>query len=126
MKTSFSKKEHVESALALIAILLIISILSHSTLIVEISVGLVFLTMIAPAVFYPVSFIWLNLSRVLGRVSSFVLLTCIFLLIVTPVGVLRKLLGKDRLRLAQFKKATSSVFEERNHRFVKDDLLHPF
>src|SRR5512143_3982988 len=112
MKTSFTKKENVESALALIAVLLIASVLTHSMIIVEVSIGLIFLALIAPAVFYPFSFLWLNLSHVLGRVTSFILLTVIFLIIVTPVGVIRRLLGKDRLRLAQFKKSTLSVFEE--------------
>jgi hypothetical protein len=126
MKTSFSRKENIESALALIAILLIASLFSHSALLIEISIAAVFLAMMTPVVFTPVSFVWLNLSRMLGRASSFVLLAGIFLIVVTPVGVFRRLLGKDRLRLAQFKKATSSVFEERNHRFIKDDILHPF
>lgn len=126
MKTSFTNKEHIDSALALIAILLIAGVFSHSMLVVELSIGLIFLALIAPVLYYPVSFIWLNLSHLLGRVSSFVLLTVIFLLIVTPVGVFRRLLGKDRLRLSQFKRATSSVFEERNHHFVKDDILHPY
>jgi polyferredoxin len=126
VKTSFTKKENVESSLALIAILLITSLIWHSALLIEVSIGLIFLALTVPAVFYPFSFIWLNLSHLLGRVSSFVLLAGIFVLVVTPVGVIRRLLGKDRLRLSQFKKAGSSVFEERNHRFVKDDILHPF
>ncbi len=126
MKTSFTKKENIESALALIAILLIAGVITHSMFIVELSLGLVFLALIAPVVFTPFSFLWLNLSHTLGRVMSFILLTVIFLIIVTPVGVIRRLLGKDRLRLAQFRKSTLSVFEERNHRFVKDDILHPY
>ena len=126
MKTSFTKKENVESALALIAVLLIASVFTHSIFIVELSIGLIFLALIVPAVFYPFSFLWLNLSHVLGRVTSFILLTGIFLILVTPVGVLRRLIGKDKLRLSQFKKSTQSVFEERNHLFDKDDILHPY
>ncbi len=126
MKTSFTKKENIESALALIAIILIAGVITHSMFIIELSIGLVFLTLIAPVVFSPFSFLWLNLSHTLGRVMSFILLTVIFLIIVTPVGVIRRLLGKDRLRLAQFRKSTLSVFEERTHRFVKDDVLHPY
>ncbi len=126
MRTSFTQKENIESGLALVAILLITSLVAGSMFTVKISVGLVFLLLIAPIVFYPFTFIWLNLSTILGKASSFVFLTVIFLLVVTPVGLFRRLLGKDRLRLSQFKKSTSSVFEERNHRFIKDDMRYPF
>jgi FtsH-binding integral membrane protein len=126
VRTSFTRKENVESGLAFIVILLLVSLVLQSTLIVKISIGLLLLVMVLPAAFYPISLIWLNLSRVLGKMSSFVLLTLIFLLIVTPVGLIRRLIAKDKLRLTQFKQSTSSVFEERNHRFAKDDILHPY
>jgi FtsH-binding integral membrane protein len=126
VRTSFTRKENVESGLAFIVILLLVSLVLQSTLIVKISIGLLLLVMVLPAAFYPISLIWLNLSRVLGKMSSFVLLTLIFLLIVTPVGLIRRLIAKDILRLTQFKQSTSSVFEERNHRFAKDDILHPY
>lgn len=126
MKRTFSQKENTESALALIVILLGASLFMHSRLLVELSIGLVFLVMIAPAAFYPFSFLWLNLSHLLGRISSFVLLALIFLFIVTPTALVRRMIGKDRLLLTQFKKSTLSVFHERNHRCVKEDILHPY
>lgn len=126
MKTTFTQKENIESGLALVVVLLVASLLFQSPLIIRISIGLVVLLIVIPAAFYPVSLLWLNLSHLLGRVSSFLILALIFLLVVTPVGLFRRLIGKDRLRLSQFKKTTTSVFEERNHHFVKDDLLHPF
>lgn len=126
MKTTFTQKENIESGLALVVVLLVASLLFQSPLIIKISIGLVVLLIVIPAAFYPVSLLWLNLSHLLGRVSSFLILALIFLLVVTPVGLFRRLIGKDRLRLSQFKKTTTSVFEERNHHFVKDDLLHPF
>ncbi|MGD0338586.1 MAG: SxtJ family membrane protein [Bacteroidota bacterium] len=126
MKTSFTPKENAESGLALIVILLIASLFRHSSLLVEISIGFIVLVMVAPVVFYPFSLIWLNVSRILGRISSFIILTLIFLVIVTPTALFRKIIGKDRLLLTQFKKTTASVFHERNRRFVKEDILHPF
>ena len=126
MKTSFTQKQHAESGLALIIILLLVSLFVHSSSLVQITIGLLILDMTVPVVFYPFTILWLNLSHVLGRIISFIILTLIFLLVVTPTALVRRLIGKDRLFLSEFKKSSSSVFHERNHRFVKEDSLHPF
>jgi energy-coupling factor transporter transmembrane protein EcfT len=126
MKTSFTQKEHAESGLALIVILLAASLFVHATFLVQIAIGLLILDMAVPVVFYPFTLIWLNLSHALGRIISFIILTLIFLLVVTPTALVRRLIGKDRLFLSEFKKSSASVFHERNHRFVKEDSLHPF
>jgi hypothetical protein len=126
MKTSFTYKEHAESGLALVIILLVVSLFRHSSFLVGLSIGLIILDMVVPVIFYPFTVVWLNLSHVLGKIISFVILTLIFLIVVTPTALIRRLLGKDRLLLAQFKESSSSVFHERNHRFVKEDSLHPY
>ena len=126
MKTSFTKKENAESGLALIIILLVASLYIHSTVLVGSAIGLLLIYMVVPVVFYPFTLLWLNLSYALGRIISFAILTVIFLLVVTPTAIVRKLIGKDRLFLSQFKKSSLSVFHERNHRFVKEDVLHPY
>ena len=62
-------------------------------------------TMTVPLVFRPLSVVWFGFSHVLGTVMSKVLLAAVFYLIVTPVGVVRRLLGHDSLRLRAFKAA---------------------
>jgi hypothetical protein len=126
MKTKFTQKEHAESGLALIIILLAASLLVPATILVQIAIGLLILDMTVPLVFYPFTLLWLNLSHVLGRIISFIILTLIFLLVVTPTALVRRLIGKDRLLLSEFKKSSASIFHDRNHRFVKEDSLHPF
>ncbi len=126
MRTSFTPKENTESGLALIVILLVASLFMHSTFLVELTIGLILLVMVIPAMFYPFSLIWLNLSHILGRIVACIILTLIFLLVVTPMALFRKMIGKDRLLLTQFKKATPSVFHERNHHYIKEDILHPY
>ena len=48
-------------------------------------------------------------------VMSRVVLTVVFFLVVTPVGLLRRLLGKDSLRVRAFKAGDESVMLTRNH-----------
>ena len=69
---------------------------------------------------------WFGLSHVMGTVMSKVLLAAVFYLIVTPVGVVRRLLGHDSLRLRAFKRGDASVLHPRHHVFVAGDLDKPY
>lgn len=51
--------------------------------------------------------LWWRLAHVLGWVNSRIILSVFFLVVLTPVAVLIRLLGKDLLRLRQWKKATT-------------------
>lgn len=135
MKTTFSKKENLESGLALILLLLIVSLfLFHKSkieieslvVVVEITCALVLLAMVIPSLFYPFTLLWLNLSHFLGKISSTILLSLIFLFVVTLTGLIRKALNKDRLLLREFKKKRESVFKDRNIIFKKENLETPY
>jgi hypothetical protein len=82
--------------------------------------------MTAPLLFRPLSVLWFGFSHVLGTVMSKVLLAAVFYLIVTHIGVVRRLLGHDSLRLRAFKAAGTSVMHERHHVFAPDDLDKPY
>jgi len=45
---------------------------------------------------------------------------------VLPIGVFRKILGKDSLQLNNFKKDSTSVFKSRTYTFFSEDLEKPF
>lgn len=64
--------------------------------------------------------LWMGLARVLGMVSNTVLLTVVFIFVVTPVGVIRRWRGKDRMTRIDGK-ATSN-FVGRDHLFTGKDL----
>jgi hypothetical protein len=87
---------------------------------------LILMTIILPIIFYPFAIIWFGLFELLSIISPAILLTIIFFLIVTPVGLIRRLLGKDSMRLRQFKKNKGSVMVDRNHLYTESDLLHTF
>jgi len=56
----------------------------------------------------------------MAEISNRVLLTIIFLLVVTPVGLIRRLRKKNSL--TYFDKNATSNFTGRNHTFSKKDL----
>jgi hypothetical protein len=87
---------------------------------------LTLLTMIVPSVFYPFAVVWSGLSKILNAVSSRIMMALVFFLFVIPVGIGRKWLGVDNLKLRQFKKSRESVMINRDHWYTEKDLEHTF
>lgn len=67
---------------------------------------------------------WMMIAKVLGFINSRILLSIIFFLILTPIALLMRLLGKS-----SFVKAAGtagSLFVTRNYVYTKADLENPF
>jgi len=82
--------------------------------------------MIVPQVFRPVAVLWFGLAHLLGAVASRVLMFVVFAVVVTPIGLIRRVLGKDSLRLRAFRSRADSVMVVRNHTFTASDLEKPY
>jgi multisubunit Na+/H+ antiporter MnhG subunit len=82
--------------------------------------------MVVPIVFKPAAWLWFGFARIMGSVMSKLLLTIVFIFLVTPVGIVRNLLGKDTLLLKRWKKDDLSVFLVRNHLFQSKDVEKPY
>ncbi len=79
--------------------------------------------LLLPKLLYPVAVFWFSLGNVLSTIVSPLLLTIVFLLIITPIGVIRRWLGRDPLQL---KTNSKSMFKERDHMFTASDLKNSF
>ena len=90
------------------------------------AVGVLLVTLLIPILLKPFAFFWFGFSKALGWVTSRIVLFVIFWGLVTPMGLIRKMMVKDSMRLRQFKKGGKSAFTERNHAFTASDLKYPF
>jgi len=91
-----------------------------------IAIGILLITLLIPILLKPLAFLWFGFSKALGWVTSRIVLFVIFWGLVTPMGLIRKAMGIDSMRLRQFKKGGKSAFTERNHEFMASDLKYPF
>ena len=82
--------------------------------------------MTAPQIFRPVSVVWLWFSELLGAAVSKIVMGIVFFGVVTPMGLWRRMTGKDSLKLRAFKAGAESVMCERNHMFIAKDLETPY
>jgi hypothetical protein len=87
---------------------------------------LILLTIVIPMVYYPFAVVWFGLAKLLAAVVPPVVLGILFFVMVTPLGLVRRMLGRDVLRLRQFKKGSASVMSHRDHVYTEADLKDTF
>ncbi len=121
-----SKKQVTDTAIVFAIVSAFIGVYYKTPVCQYISVILLFTVLIFPFFIKPLAFIWWNFSVVLSWLMSRIILTLLFIFIVTPVAMVRRAMGKDSLRLKAFKKDDCSVYSIRNHVFTDSDLKYPF
>jgi multisubunit Na+/H+ antiporter MnhG subunit len=115
-----------DTGMALVLILLLIYFFKHREGLVVAAAIVLVINMAAPQLYRPAAIVWFGFSHVLGSVMSRVILGLVFLVVVTPMALIRRLAGKDSLSLRLFKSGDGSVLLERNHTFVAKDLEKPY
>ncbi len=115
-----------DSGLALVLICLICYQVWKLPALIMLAIVFLIIAMTYPPVFKPFARLWFALSMALGTVVSKIILSILFFVLVFPVGLLRRALGKDSMQLKSWKKGEGSVFRMREHRFEAKDLEHPY
>jgi len=124
--TKTTKKQNIEFGMVMILIVAILSYGLENRTLLGVVILLTLITILAPVLFTPFTALWFWFSHAAGRIMSFILLTLVFILVITPVGCIRRLCGKDNLSLNQFRKSRKSVFINRDHIYTKEDMIHMF
>ena len=126
MAKNISRQQAKDTGLAMVLILLLFVYLGKHTVFVLPAIIILVLTMTWPAAFTMLAKLWFGMSHTLGGIVSKILLSIIFFTIATPVGIIRKMLGADTMRLKNWKKNKSSVFVTRNTTYTSEDLNNPY
>tara|TARA_B100001559_G_scaffold287977_1_gene265329 strand:+ start:757 stop:1167 length:411 start_codon:yes stop_codon:yes gene_type:complete len=120
------KKELRSFGITIGIILLIISAIlfyydkSSHQIIAYIGGGFIGLGIIIPILLKPIYILWMTFAVILGWVMTRVILSLVFYLIMTPIGLLTRLLGEDFLLL---KKSNSESYwnnRDRNYETSQD------
>lgn len=123
---NISKDQSKDTGMAIVLILLLMGSFLDNILFYKIAIPVIIINMIFPPVYKPVAIIWLGMSHLLGAIVSKIVLSIIFFVVVTPIGLIRRFLGYDSLKLKQFKKDTNSVLEIRNIIFTDNEIKKPY
>jgi hypothetical protein len=125
-KINISKEQAKDAGMAVVLILLLLGIFLKQPTFYPYAAAALVVDMIFPGIYKPFAVIWFGVATFLGTIMSKVLLTVVYILLVVPVGLIRRILGKDSLQLKKFKKDGSSVFKERDHLFQSTDIENPY
>jgi len=124
--SNITKDQTKDTGMAFVLICLIVGLLWKKEQLIPVALAFLILNMIWPNAYRPAAKIWIGFSHVLGTIISRILLTILFFVLVTPVGLFRKLKGADSLQLKKWNKKNNSVFEFRNHTYSAKDIEHPY
>ena len=115
-----------DTGMAMVLLLLIAGLFTHNLTIFKIALPVLIVNMVIPRLFYPLAVLWIGISHILGTIMSKILLTLVFIILVIPVGYIRRKAGKDPLQLNKFKNGTGSVMQLRNQIFKAEDIAKPY
>lgn len=125
-KKKMTKDQSRDTGMALVLLLLILYVYLKREGLLFSAMALHVLNMTRPQIYRPMAVVWLGLSHLLGTVVSKILMAIVFFAVVTPIGILRRLVGKDSLKRRAFKAGEGSVMLARNHLFTGRDLERPY
>ncbi|MBD3377129.1 hypothetical protein GF406_19020 [candidate division KSB1 bacterium] len=121
-----SREQAKDTGMALAFLCLLLWVFTEQSVFPKLAAVLLLFDMIMPSLFKPFAVLWFGLAHVLGSVVSRLLLSLIFFVIVTPVGILRKIMGYDSLKLTAFKKQQCSVLTDRNQTYSARHIETPY
>jgi hypothetical protein len=125
-KKTLSVEKCKDAGLALVLICLICYQVWKLPVLLMSAMVFLIIDMAYPPVFKPFAMCWFALSTAVGTVVSKIVLTGLFFTMVLPVGLVRRVAGKDSMQLKSWKKGSGSVFRVRDHRFTAKDLETPY
>jgi hypothetical protein len=126
-KLSSSTPEQArDTGMAMVLLCLLLGYFGKFPQFLPVSIALLILTMAWPRTFTPLAGLWFGLSHLLGTMVSKVILTALFFLLVTPIGLLRRWFKADSLQLRKWKNGRDSVFVIREGVITGKDLENPY
>ena len=108
----------VGTVLLLVGIVLYLIGKSSSVVFGGIGVLLILFGLTLPNILKPLNKIWMSLAVILGWFMSRVILFILYYVIITPIGIFLKLIGKDFLQL-KIDKSSKSYWETREKKIAE-------
>jgi len=121
-----TKQQSQDTGMAIVLLVLLIDLKLKQQGVLIIAMSFHVLNILFPMIYKPAAVVWLGFSHLLSMVTSKILLSVLFFGVVTPIGLLRRLFGKDSLRLHAFKVSQDTVMLKRNHQFSSQDIERPY
>jgi hypothetical protein len=126
IKDAVRDSQSRDTGMAIVLICLLIAYFGKDQRFVPVAALLLIIDMVYPPFFYYPGKLWFALVRLTGAVMPKIVLSLLFYALITPVGVLRRMIGADPMQIRQWKKDKTSVFKNREHTYNSEDIEQPY
>ena len=107
------------------AIILLVVGLQGARIFLWLSIAVLLVVLFAPKLLAPLAYVWLQIGAALGFVMNRVFFGIVFFLIITPVGLIRRIFTGASLRTFS-RNHGGSAFIKREHQWEAADLSSPY
>jgi hypothetical protein len=115
-----------DTGLVIVLVLLLTAYWMENLFLIPFAIGILVGVMTVPIIFKPLAVVWYYFSITLGSITNRIILTVIFWVVLTPIGIIRRSLGFDPMKQKAWKNGLCSVFTTRNQYMTPDDLKLPY
>lgn len=113
-----------DSILAITLLFLLLFLSLHKLIFIYLSIGLILLSFVSDAFSRFLNKAWMGLGEAIGKVTGPIILSLVFFLLLFPMSLLLKIIGKDNLQIKMPRAQTN--FEISNKTYSKPDLQNPY
>lgn len=114
------KNNSAETILAISGGLVVFYLIYKVDVLLFIALGFIAVGLLSSFLSSKIEWLWLGLSKILGYISSRIILSVVYFLVLTPLALLRRMLRQKKSFI------NSSNFHLREHVFSKSDFEKPF
>ena len=113
-----------DTGLVFALVFLLLGFLANNSYLL-ISIALLVAVLFVPKALTPLAWVWLKIAEFLGKIMNKVFFGLVFFLIVTPMGLLKRIVKGDERDLSA-QPTRKSAFFDRDHLVEGSDLVKPF
>jgi hypothetical protein len=121
-----TKEQTKDTGIIIALVCLFIAFYEANTNLLIAAIIILFFNLLICNIYKPITILLLNISHILGKLTSPIILFLLYIILILPVGMFRQLMKLDSLSLTQWKKDDLSVFKVREHSYEPKDLNDPY
>lgn len=118
------KIKNIETAVSLAGLLLVVFFISEAKIFLYLSFAVLVLSLISHKLFIFVSKAYFKAAHFIGAINSKILLSAVFIFLLTPLALIRRLVEKNLLLVK--KPQIDSYWRERGEEYKKEDIEKVF